>query len=81
MKRDNSGFVLTKNRSLNKISEYALLLDYTFFPPEQIEEDVRRNVKDWEMDYKVMHESMFYGESLSFSDLMDRVFVLQNGIN
>ncbi|PRY52723.1 nucleotidyltransferase AbiEii toxin of type IV toxin-antitoxin system [Arcticibacter pallidicorallinus] len=38
-------------------------------------------LKDWENDYKAMRESMFYGESLSFSELMHRLHVLQKRIN
>jgi predicted nucleotidyltransferase component of viral defense system len=36
---------------------------------------------EWEKDYKLMKESMFYAESLSFNDLMDRIAELNTRIN
>jgi len=43
----------------------------TFLPPD----DVRDT---WERDYVQMQQSMIYGESLSFSALMERLTVLRN---
>lgn len=45
-----------------------------FLPPEEL-------LKDWEADYKAMRESMFYGESLPFKELMTRLRALQKRIN
>lgn len=45
-----------------------------FLPPETL-------LKDWEADYKAMRESMFYGESLSFDELIGRLIILQTRIN
>ena len=45
-----------------------------FLPPEAL-------LKDWEADYRAMRESMFYGESLPFSELIDRLRALQKRIN
>ena len=45
-----------------------------FLPPETL-------LKEWETDYKTMRESMFYGESLSFKELIDRLSSLQTRIN
>ncbi len=33
----------------------------------------QETIKNWEKDYKTMQESMFYGSTLSFSKLMDRI--------
>lgn len=57
-------------------------LDYTghqpatirFLPPDT-------SLKDWEADYKAMRESMFYGESISFDELIARLLILQKHIN
>lgn len=38
----------------------------SILPPEEI-------IKDWEKDYKTMQESMFYGATLPFSKLMERI--------
>lgn len=38
----------------------------SIIPPEE-------TIKDWEKDYKTMQESMFYGTTLSFSKLMERI--------
>lgn len=56
-------------------------IDYTnhspqlinILPPEGI-------IKDWEKDYKTMQESMFYGTTLPFSKLMERIAELNNRI-
>lgn len=45
-----------------------------FLPPKAL-------FKDWEADYKAMRESMFYGESLSFFELITRLEELQKRIN
>ena len=45
-----------------------------FLPPEAL-------LKEWEADYRAMRESMFYGESLSFADLIGRLRSLQKRIN
>lgn len=49
-------------------------IDYTshtqklvnILPPEE-------TIKDWEKDYKTMQESMFYGETIPFNKLMERI--------
>ena len=38
----------------------------SILPPEEI-------IKDWEKDYRTMQESMFYGATLPFSKLMERI--------
>lgn len=38
----------------------------SILPPEE-------TIKDWEKDYKTMQESMFYGTTLSFRKLMERI--------
>ncbi len=38
-------------------------------------------LKDWEADYRAMRESMFYGESLPFGELISRLRLLQKRIN
>jgi hypothetical protein len=45
-----------------------------FLPPEAV-------LKDWEADYRAMRESMFYGDSLPFAELLARLAVLQKRIN
>ena len=45
-----------------------------FLPPEAL-------LKDWEADYRAMRESMFYGESLPFGELISRLRFLQKRIN
>ena len=42
-------------------------------PPEE-------TVKDWKKDYKTMQESMFYGDTLSFDKLMERITELNTRI-
>lgn len=57
-------------------------LDYSRHQPATIRFlPSEETLKDWENDYKAMRESMFYGESLSFSELMDRLHSLQERIN
>lgn len=46
----------------------------SFLPPTLL-------LKEWEADYRSMRESMFYGESLSFNELMDRLTILQKRVN
>jgi len=43
-------------------------------PPEEI-------LKDWEKDYTAMKESMFYGDTISFSELIKRIGELNARIN
>jgi len=38
-------------------------------------------LKDWELDYNQMRESMIYGKSLSFEDLSSRLSEIQSRIN
>jgi hypothetical protein len=38
----------------------------SILPPE-------KTIKEWEKDYKTMQESMFYGTTLSFNKLMERI--------
>ena len=45
-----------------------------FVPPEAL-------LKAWEADYRAMRESMFYGESLPFAELIRRLEFLQKRIN
>jgi len=42
-------------------------------PPEE-------TIKDWEKDYKTMQESMFYGETISFDKLIERITELNTRI-
>lgn len=57
-------------------------LDYSRHQPATIRFlPSEKTLKDWENDYKAMRESMFYGESLSFSELMYRLHSLQERIN
>ena len=42
-------------------------------PPEE-------TIKNWEKDYKTMQESMFYGATLSFSKLIERIVELNSRI-
>lgn len=45
-----------------------------FIPPA-------RAIKDWESDYEKMRESMFYGETIPFVQLIRDLTVLQKKIN
>jgi hypothetical protein len=45
-----------------------------FLPPETL-------LKYWEDDYRAMRESMFYGESLPFTELIDRLSAFQHRLN
>lgn len=45
-----------------------------FIPPEKV-------IADWKKDYTSMKESMFYGEVLSFEELMRRLKELRDRIN
>lgn len=45
----------------------------SILPPEE-------TIKDWEKDYKTMQESMFYGTTLSFRKLMERIAELNTRI-
>ena len=38
-------------------------------------------LKDWQKDYKAMQESMIYGDSLNFDQLMERITELNHRIN
>ncbi|NQX82589.1 MAG: nucleotidyl transferase AbiEii/AbiGii toxin family protein [Flavobacteriaceae bacterium] len=38
-------------------------------------------IKDWEKDYKTMQESMFYGSTISFKKLIERITELTTRIN
>lgn len=40
----------------------------------------KETLKDWEKDYKTMQESMFYGTTLSFDKLMERIAELNTRI-
>jgi hypothetical protein len=42
-------------------------------PPEE-------TIKDWEKDYKTMQESMFYGATIGFDKLIERITVLNTRI-
>ena len=43
-------------------------------PPEE-------TIKHWEKDYKTMQESMFYGSTISFGKLIERITELNTRIN
>jgi hypothetical protein len=43
-------------------------------PPEE-------TIKHWEKDYKTMQESMFYGSTISFGNLIERITELNGRIN
>ena len=45
-----------------------------FIPPEKV-------IGDWKKDYTSMKESMFYGETLSFDELIGRLQELRKRIN
>ncbi len=45
-----------------------------FIPPKKV-------IGDWKNDYKNMKESMFYGETLSFEKLIERLTKLKGQIN
>jgi predicted nucleotidyltransferase component of viral defense system len=45
----------------------------SILPPEE-------TIKEWEKDYKTMQESMFYGATLPFSKLMERIAELNSRI-
>ena len=45
-----------------------------FIPPEKV-------IGDWKKDYASMKESMFYGETLSFEELIGKLQELRNRIN
>ncbi len=45
-----------------------------FLPPEHL-------LPDWKEDYKLMKESMIYGEALPFSELIEKLNGVQNRIN
>ncbi len=47
---------------------------FNILPPENV-------IEAWERDYKAMAESMFYNESLLFSDLIERISKLNKTIN
>jgi hypothetical protein len=49
-------------------------IDYANHSPQLISIlPTEETIKDWEKDYKTMQESMFYGATLSFSKLMERI--------
>jgi hypothetical protein len=41
----------------------------------------KETIKDWEKDYKTMQESMFYGSTINFDKLMERITELNTRIN
>jgi hypothetical protein len=45
----------------------------SILPPEE-------TIKEWEKDYKTMQESMFYGYTISFDKLMERITELNTRI-
>ena len=45
-----------------------------FIPPKKV-------IGDWKKDYTSMNESMFYGETLSFEELISRLQELKKRIN
>jgi hypothetical protein len=45
-----------------------------FIPPNAI-------LKDWEIDYNLMRETMIYEDSLNFEELILNLTILQNQIN
>lgn len=45
----------------------------SILPPEE-------KIKEWEKDYKTMQESMFYGDTISFDKLMERITELNTRI-
>jgi hypothetical protein len=42
-------------------------------PPDEV-------ISRWEEDYKTMRENMFYGESLDFEELMERIKKLNKNL-
>jgi hypothetical protein len=57
-------------------------IDYTKHAPENIQFIPPHNLLSlWEKDYQDMKASMFYGDSLSFSELISRLTELQYKIN
>ncbi|PCH75296.1 MAG: hypothetical protein COB98_09180 [Flavobacteriaceae bacterium] len=52
-------------------------IDYANHSPKLINiVPPKDTIKDWEKDYKTMQESMFYGVTLSFSKLLERIVAL-----
>lgn len=52
-------------------------IDYANHSPQLISIlPTEETIKDWEKDYKTMQESMFYGATLSFSKMMERIIEL-----
>ena len=57
-------------------------IDYLKHNPENIQIiPPRAIIKKWEADYQEMRESMIYGQSLSFDELINRLIRLQHKIN
>ena len=56
-------------------------IDYVNHTPKSINIiPPKETIKDWEKDYKTMQESMFYGNTLSFDELMERITELNTKI-
>lgn len=51
-------------RGIDYANHSPQLID--ILPPEE-------TIKEWEKDYKTMQESMFYGTTLSFNKIMERI--------
>ena len=73
--KDLYNSIIQHRSTFTKLKE----VDYTthqpgridFVPPESI-------LKEYEKDYKRMQESMIYGDSLPFEDLIDRISELRS---
>ncbi len=56
-------------------------IDYEYHKPGLINIiPSKETIKNWEKDYKTMQESMFYGDTLSFDKLMERMNELNSRI-
>lgn len=78
---------LKDSKLYNKIVEHRKKfnairgIDYANHTPKSINIiPPRETIKNWEKDYKTMQESMFYGDTLSFDKLMERINELNSRI-
>jgi len=56
-------------------------IDYANYTPKSINIiPPKKVIKDWKKDYKIMQESMFYGETIPFNKLMERIAELNTKI-
>ena len=76
--RDLYDKIVKHREMLTKVS----WVDYKKHSPDQIRFIPPIHViGEWEKDYREMQESMFYGDTLTFSDLISKLSKLQEKIN